>query len=175
MDRRLIFSRALVAAGLLSLSAAGTALAGAGHPLPAPLFHLPVQERHAMDHLAPAAPTGVAAGAILLVGLALLAGVGVQRLKGCASRRPTIACALALAVGVVTLETAVHSVHHLGDPEAGATCPILSGSQHLSWAEPPAPGVDAPPLSRAPASLVGLDDVPRWQIYRSHPGRSPPA
>ena len=91
------------------------------------------------------------------------------------SRWRVIALALSLALGVFTLETAVHSVHHLVDQEAGATCPVLSATQDLSWGAVEVPAIGAPASCVTAAPLARAEEAPRWQIYRSHPGRAPPA
>ena len=100
-------------------------------------------------------------GDLLWAGLALIAGIGLLRLAARRSRCRVIALGLSLALGVFTLESAVHSVHHLAEPETAATCPVLSGSQHLSWGEAQAAAADAPPLRVAPAPLPRRPKTPR--------------
>jgi hypothetical protein len=112
---------------------------------------------------------------LLWAGLLIIAGIGLLRLAACRSRGRVIALGLSLALGVFTLETAVHSVHHLADPETAATCPVLAGSQHLSWGEAQAAAADAPPLCVAPAPLLRAEDAPPSLLYRPHQGRAPPA
>jgi hypothetical protein len=114
-------------------------------------------------------------GDLLQAGLLIIAGIGLLRLAGCRSRGRVIALGLSLVLGVFTLETAVHSVHHLADPETAANCPVLSGSQYLSWGEAQAAAADAPPLCVAPAPLLQAEDAPQSLIYRPHQGRAPPA
>ncbi|HEY7653402.1 MAG TPA: hypothetical protein VIG07_11310 [Methylomirabilota bacterium] len=114
-------------------------------------------------------------GIRMSAGLALLGGVALRFLKARGSRRRVTALALSLTLGVFTLETAVHSVHHLTDPETAATCPVLSSSQHLSWGEAQATATDALPLCVAPAPLLWTEDAPQSPIYRPHQGRAPPA
>ena len=46
--------------------------------------------------------------------------------------RRTTALGLALVLGIFTLGIAVHSVHHLLEPEKAAECLVFSASQHLS-------------------------------------------
>jgi hypothetical protein len=57
-------------------------------------------------------------------------------------------------VGALTLELAIHSVHHLGSPEEGAKCQVFFASKHLSGdcpAPPPRPEgpADGQPLAGA--------------------------
>jgi hypothetical protein len=111
---------------------------------------------------------------LLWAGFALIAGIGLLRLAARRSLGGVIALGLSLALGVFTLESAVHSVHHLAEPETAQTCSVLTGSQHLSWGEAPAVA-DAPPLRVALAPLLRAEDAPQALIYRPHQGRAPPA
>jgi hypothetical protein len=115
------------------------------------------------------------AGALLVLGAALLAGLGWWRRAGSRARGGAVAIALSLVLTVFTLETAVHSVHHLTGPGSGADCPVLSGSQHLAWGTGDLTGIDAPPLDVTTATPIRPADGPRWQICRPSPGRAPPA
>jgi hypothetical protein len=85
------------------------------------------------------------------------------------------ALGLSLAVGVFTVETAVHSVHHLGHPESAAACVVLTGSQHLSGTEGDAAPLDAPPLWVSAVPLPDIDEIPPAQVRHPHLGRAPPA
>ncbi len=136
--------------------------------------HVAPQEAPAIGHVPPP-ESGIPIRILMSAGLALLAGVALRCLKVGGSRGRVTALALSLALGFFTLETAVHSVHHLADPETAATCPVLSGSQHLSWGEAQAAATDAPPLCVAPAPLLRVEDAPQSLIYRPHQGRAPPA
>ena len=162
---------ALAALVALSLSlGAGPVMAHPG----AHLLDAHAGAAHAVGYvglLASSLPTG----GLLWAGLGLIAGIGLLRLAARGSRGRVIALGLALALGVFTLESAVHSVHHLGDPETAANCPVLAGSQHLSWGEAQAAAADAPPLCVAPAPLLRAEDAPPSLIYRPHQGRAPPA
>jgi predicted membrane protein len=46
--------------------------------------------------------------------------------------RRTAALGLALGLGIFTFDLAVHSVHHLSEPENAAECLVFSASQHVS-------------------------------------------
>lgn len=160
-------------AALVALSS----LLGAGPVMADPGVHLldtHAEAAHAVGHfelLASSLPTG----GLLWAGLAFIAGSGLLRLAARRSRGRVIALGLSLALGVFTLESAVHSVHHLADPETAANCPVLSGSQHLSWGEAPAAAADAPPPCVAPAPPLRAEDASPSLIYRPHQGRAPPA
>jgi hypothetical protein len=162
---------ALAALVALSLSL------GAGPVMAHPGVHLldtHAGAAHAVGHfelLASSLPTRD----LLWAGLALIAGIGLLRLAARRSRGRVIALGLSLALGVFSLELAVHSVHHLAEPETAATCPVLTGSQHLSWGEAQAAAADAPPLCVAPAPLLRAEDAPPSLLYRPHQGRAPPA
>jgi len=111
----------------------------------------------------------------LVVALMLATGAGLIRLVARHLLGRALALALTLAVSVLTLESAVHSVHHLGDPESAAACAVLVGSHHLSWAEgddPPA----AEPVARVCALPLGpTNDVSLAPRQRLQWGRAPPA
>jgi hypothetical protein len=163
---------ALPALIVLSLSlGVGAVMA---HPTSARLLDVHAQEAHAIGHFG-LPESSLPTGHLLLAGLGLIAGVGLLHLMARRSRGRVIALGLSLALGVFTLETAVHSVHHLADPEAGAACAVLSSSLHLSCDETKALETNAPPLRVTAAALVLVNDAPRWQIRRPHQGRAPPA
>jgi hypothetical protein len=136
---------------------------------------------HVLDLHARGAPHSIGlaalphAGALLLLGAVLLAGLGWWRRAGSRSRGRALAVALSLVLAVFTVETAVHSVHHLADPESGSDCPVLSGSQSLAWGTGDVGGADVPPLDVTTAPPVCCADGPRWQVHRPSPGRAPPA
>ena len=104
--------------------------------------------------------------------LAAAFGVGTAL---AARRWPRAAtAALGLLLGVSALETGIHSVHHLADPEKAAACAGAWASQHVDGAGadcpvvgPPAPVIELPPASRVGGlrALVSLG-VPE--------GRGPP-
>jgi hypothetical protein len=74
----------------------------------------------------------------------------------------------------LAFETAVHSVHHLSDPQNGAQCRVLSSSEHSKGAVAetsdlcaPAWAVEAPPSPRGESSLPSY-------FFRPDQGRAPP-
>lgn len=157
--------------GLLISLAAGPVMA---HQTGAHLLDTHAGRAHAVSHVELPA-FDLPPGDLVWAGLALIAGIGLMRLAAHRSRGRAIALGLSLALGVFTLEAAVHSVHHLAEPETAATCSVLAGSQHLSWGEAQAGAAEAPPLRVAPAPLLPAEDAPQSAIYRPHQGRAPPA
>jgi len=83
--------------------------------------------------------------------------------------------ALALLVAVFGFESAVHSVHHLSDPQAAESCALLSGSKHVETASPALPDAGGPLWTAAPALPVDGDLAPPLRGFRTHEGRAPPA
>jgi hypothetical protein len=170
MDRYRPGSRLLIALSLIALSlslGSGTVFA---HSAGAHLLNLhPRDGAHAHHEL----PSGALATGLALAGLAALVGARMGRHRWL--RGPAFALALSLAVAVFGLEAAVHSVHHLGNPESAAACVVLAGSQHLSWAEGGAEPLDARPFCVSAPPLPALDPIPPAQIHRPHLGRAPPA
>jgi hypothetical protein len=63
---------------------------------------------------------------ILFVIMAVAMAQGVWR------RRRTTALGLVLVLGTFTFGIAVHSVHHLSEPEKATECLVFSASQHVS-------------------------------------------
>jgi len=166
--------RTLTALGLIALAILAGAAPAVAHGTGARLLDL---HAHGGAHAASSGSLpdlSLPVGAILLIGLALLAGLGWRR-AGRPTRRRALAVVLSLVLSVFTVESAVHSVHHLADPRAGADCPVLSGSQHLAWGEAELVAAEAPPLDVTTAAPARSDAGPRWQLYRPRPGRAPPA
>lgn len=146
--------KALVALVLVGL--AGVALAALGHGAS------PGHPDHAGAD---------SASLYVLAAAALIAALATRRASG----RRVLAVALVALLTVVTFEAALHSVHHLDDPDAGASCPVLAATAQVSGAS--APGVDVRAPSPAPE---GVDGVPRAWLLSLHPvsvpeGRAPPA
>ena len=178
MDRptppRLTCPQTLVALGLILLSLTVGARVAVAHPSGGFLSDVPARGAHGLHHLGfPSA--GPSIDILLLAALAVVAVVGVWRVMGRRYHGPAIACVLVLSTGIFTLETAVHSVHHLGDAESGASCATLSASQALSWAGADAPDTSAPPPSVSAAPLVRRGETLPSRLYRPHAGRAPPA
>ena len=105
----------------------------------------------------------------------ILGALAAWRRAEASARGRAIAVGLSLVLTVFTVETTVHSVHHLADPEAGADCSVLSVSQNLAWGAADLVATDGPPLDVTTAVSVRSDDGPRWQLHRPSQGRAPPA
>jgi hypothetical protein len=174
MDR-LGSGRTLTVLGLIALAILAGAAPAIAHGTGARLLDL-----HAHASAPSTSPGGLAhlslpVGALLVIGLALLGALAGWRRTGSSARGRAVAVALSLVLTVFTVETAVHSVHHLADPEAGADCSVLSASQNLAWGEADPVATDGPPLDVTIAVPVRSDDGPRWQLHRPSQGRAPPA
>jgi disulfide bond formation protein DsbB len=106
--------------------------------------------------------------ALLVLGGACLAG---------ATRRGWRAAtvALALVVALFGLESAVHSVHHLADPQAAASCAVLSASQHAPGTCADIPDVGTPTWTAGPSPAVGAQIIRPLQAFGFPEGRAPPA
>ena len=122
---------------------------------------------HAEDSVGAASQTALGFGA------ALLGALGVGLLAG--RRRNVAALALAALLSVAGVEAAIHSVHHLADPESGQSCRVLSGTQHVTGALAETAALCSParlvetltagsPLTVLPSRSAGPDA-----------GRAPPA
>ena len=151
MDRR-------AAAGLLAVGFAGPVIGAIGHV---------VSPEHA-DHVESAA--ALSPLTLLGVTVALVAGLLFLRPSG----RRILPFAFVAILTVLAFETALHSVHHLDEPDAGASCPVLTATSQLN-------GVSAPPadLGLRPDvgdAIVGVDRA--WLLpfcsLRVPEGRAPP-
>jgi hypothetical protein len=88
--------------------------------------------------------------------------------------RRTIALSLVLVLSTFTLGVAVHSVHHLSEPEKAAECLVFSASQHVSGTLADSCDIYAPLLAVTTAS-PGNSDVPTFiRRFRSDLPRAPP-
>jgi hypothetical protein len=118
---------------------------------------------------------GLAHGSLALwIGLGLLLVAGLLL----ADRRRAwhrLVLALALLVAVFAFESAVHSVHHLLDPQAADSCTFLAGSKHTDTASPSVPDAGAPLWTAASAAVIDADLAPPLCGFRTHEGRAPPA
>jgi hypothetical protein len=109
------------------------------------------------------------------LGLALLAA-GALGLSACgrSGRRAALA-ALALLVAVFGVATAVHSVHHLSDPQAAASCALFGAFHHAPGAGAALPDADAPDRTAEPTRAIDREQPRPLQALRLHEGRAPPA
>jgi hypothetical protein len=108
-----------------------------------------------------------------LILLALvLAGVCLAAAR--AQARKVAVLWLVCILAFIALEEAVHSVHHLADPETARECRILSTVQHVqgTCAEGPDLGLPAP---AAPFTLVvHHEGIRSLRLFRPDEGRAPP-
>jgi hypothetical protein len=150
MDRK-------AAIGLLAAGLGGPLLGAIGHALS------PEHAHHAGSITA--SPT-----TLLSVSVAAAAGLLLLRPSG----QRVLALAFVAILTVLAFETALHSVHHLDEPDAGASCPVLTATSHASGVSAPTADLDArPDLAGA---IVGVDRA--WLLpfcsLRVPEGRAPP-
>ena len=88
--------------------------------------------------------------------------------------RKAAVLALVLMVGVLSLETAIHSVHHLSEPDTAAVCAVLSASHHLAEASVDVPDVGALTWTAYVSPVIHADSIPPLPLFRPHEGRAPP-
>lgn len=81
---------------------------------------------------------------------------------------------LGLLVGLFGVEVAVHSVHHLSDPEAAASCALFSASQHAPGACAAGADAGAPTWTAQPAPALDAELVRPLPAFRSRESRAPP-
>jgi hypothetical protein len=150
-----------------------TAATAAAHPA-THLLDAHASGAPAIGHVEVGALAALADGRLWAV-LGLVAGLGLLPLavRGLSGR--AIALGLSLALGVFTLESAVHSVHHLASPETAATCPVLASVEHLGWGETPVVASVVPPAPVAATPVLAAEDTERSLTHRPRPGRAPPA
>lgn len=82
---------------------------------------------------------------------------------------------LVLVLGFFAAATAVHSVHHIGDADSGASCPVLSGSHHLPGVATAPPDFRAPVAAVVPVAAGTRESVVSARVSRPDAGRAPPA
>ena len=150
MDRK-------AAIGLLSAGLGGPLLGAVGHALS------PEHAHHA--------ESAAASPVTLLAIIATVAG-GLLLLRP--SGRRILALAFVAILTVLAFETALHSVHHLDEPDAGASCPVLTATSQLTGVT--APVADLSVHSEASGPPVGIDLA--WLLpfcsLRVPEGRAPP-
>jgi hypothetical protein len=121
----------------------------------------------AADHPHPGSSSGAMA-------VLLLSAAGVTLAVARRRRRATIVVALALLVGLFGLESAIHSVHHLSDPQAAASCALFSASQHTQSDDVPTPATGVPTWTSGPSLARDLRAVVPLPAFSAHDGRAPP-
>jgi hypothetical protein len=128
----------------------------------------PAQAADASGH--PAHPGFPAAWICVLV--AGLAGLGFGATAG--RGRQAVVVSLGLLVGSFGLESAIHSVHHLSDPQAAATCVLFSASQHAPGTCAATPDAGAPTWTAQPSATFDAEPIRPLQAFRAHESRAPP-
>ena len=114
-----------------------------------------------------------AAGSVAAALSALAAGVALLGAMRVRWRRAAVA-ALIVGLTVFAFETSLHSVHHLGQPDAHGSCAVASASSHLTGACAPVADVGAPvPVSLRVVGLGPTRPLP-FQPIRPREGRAPP-
>jgi len=151
MDRR-------AAVGLLAAGLGGPLLGAIGHALS------PEHAHHAESGAASPLP-------LLAVAAALTAALLLLR----PSVRRILALAFVAILTVLAFETALHSVHHLDEPDAGASCPVLTATSQINGVAAPVTDLTVQPAAPTPIGVVD----PAWLLpfcsLRVPEGRAPPA
>jgi hypothetical protein len=112
----------------------------------------------------------------LAIWISLLLVLGGACLAEAAHRgRRAVTLALALAVALFGLESSVHSVHHLSDPQAAASCAVLSASQHALGTCVGIADVEAPTWTAETSVAARAESIRPLQAIGSPDGRAPPA
>ena len=122
---------------------------------------------HADDSL------GAASQTALGIGAALLGAFGIGLVAG--RRRDVAALVLAVLLGVSGLEAAIHSAHHLADPESGQSCRVLSATQHVTGALAETAALCSPAHLVETLTTVGPPTVLPPRSAGPDAGRAPPA
>jgi hypothetical protein len=116
-------------------------------------------------------------GAVPWVPVAFLLSmlIAVTMVHGMRQCRRMAIFGLVLVLSTFTFGTAVHSVHHLSEPQKAAECPVFSASQHLSGtlAEP---GDLYVPMLAIAVAFPGTCEAPTFTpYYRPAQPRAPPS
>ena len=117
-------------------------------------------------------------GLSVSVAVVALAALALGLVPWLVSRTPRRLVAM-LVVGFLsglTLELAIHSVHHLGNPSQGATCQVFFASKHLSGDCPAPPRrpegpAEAPPLAMPAIATIRPDPAAGPDRERGPPAR----
>jgi hypothetical protein len=100
--------------------------------------------------------------------------IAVAVVHGMRQWRRVVVFGLVLMLATFTFGTAVHSVHHLSEPQKAAECPVFSASQHISGtlAEPGALYV---PMLAIAAAFPGTCEAPTFTLcFQPAQPRAPP-
>jgi len=111
----------------------------------------------------------------LPISLALVALGGLGLMAATRHGRKAALVALVLLVALFGVETAVHSVHHFSDPQAAASCALLSASQHAPGACAATLDLGAPIWTGEPSPAVETGTARSLQAFGPPEGRAPPS
>jgi hypothetical protein len=98
----------------------------------------------------------------------------MKRTAFAALGKPT-AISLALLLGFATFQGALHSAHHLENPEEAAQCQVLAVSQHLAGVGAETPGVCTELLAVVEAPAPAGTERSLRNLFRPDIGRAPPS
>ena len=147
-------------------AAVGLVAAGLGGPLLGVIGHALSPEHAHHAESAAASPWPL---------LAVVAAVTTALLLRRPSARRVLALAFVAVLTVLAFETAVHSVHHIDEPDAGASCQVLTGTSQDNGVAAPVADLSVQP--DVPVTVVAVD--PAWLLpscsIRVPTGRAPPA
>jgi branched-subunit amino acid ABC-type transport system permease component len=88
--------------------------------------------------------------------------------------RNALALATLLAVIVLTFESGIHSVHHLGDDHGASQCVVASASTHLAGTPAEPPSCDVVSVLNVDRPPVIAQSIAASQPFRPDSGRAPP-
>jgi len=114
------------------------------------------------------------AGGLATALICLVAVVAALGLAAAPRRRQAVASLLTLTLAVLTFETGVHSVHHLGDDAGAARCSVAAASNHLAGTPEDGPALSAPVPAGAEPHSIEIPPVASAP-FRCEATRGPPA
>ena len=146
-------------------AAIGLLAAGLGGPLLGAIGHgLSPEHVHHVE--------SAGASPVMLLSVVAVVAAGCLLLRP--SGRRVLALAFVAILTVLAFETALHSVHHLDEPDAGVSCPVLTATSQLSGVAAPVPDLSL--RAETPGPLIGIDSA--WLVpfcpVRIPEGRAPP-
>jgi len=102
-----------------------------------------------------------------------------ERCRGGAPARhartlPFAAGALVALAVLFLFASSVHSVHHVGDEDAAAQCPLAAVVPHLAGIAPEPPCLESPFLVAVPLAETGQSLATPLASHRGPLGRAPP-
>jgi len=147
-------------------AAIGLLAAGLGGPLLGAIGHGLSPEHAHQAESAGASP-------LMLLSVVAIVAAGLLFLRP--SGRRVLALAFVAILTVLAFETALHSVHHLDQPDAGASCPVLSATSQLDGLAAFVPDLSLHAEAPRPLVEIGLAWLLPFCSVRVPEGRAPPA